>query len=91
MLCYVLHFCLICNFPHSGIDGTSAVTELIEFSDTILTLQFRMATSCDDDSDGSKSLAILEVSKDDGANWEQVRSVTFYLLISFSIAGNITV
>ena len=50
-----------------------------------------MATSCDDDSDGGKSLAILEVSKDDGANWEQVRSVTFYLLISFSIAGSITV
>jgi len=78
-------------FPHSGLDGTSAVTELIEFSDTILSLQFKMATSCNDDTDGGKSLAILEVSNDDGANWEQVHSVALYLLMLFCAIGNITV
>ena len=31
-----------------------------------------MATSCDDDTDGGKSFAILEVSNNDVANWEQV-------------------
>jgi len=34
-----------------------------------------MATSCDDDTNGGKSFAILEVSNDDGTNWEQVHNV----------------
>ena len=63
--------CLTHNYSkHRGSNGTSAVTELIQISDTILTLQFRMATSCGADDSGS--IAVLEVSKDDGANWEQV-------------------
>ena len=64
-------------YTYRGSDSTSAVTELIEFSDSILTLQFRMATSCDDDSNSGRSLAILEVSKDDGSNWDQVSSDNF--------------
>ena len=64
-------------YTYRGSDSTSAVTELIEFSDSILTLQFRMATSCDGDSNSGRSLAILEVSKDDGSNWDQVSSDNF--------------
>ena len=69
-LSYILSLATL--FLYSGPNGTSAVTELIEFSDTILTLQFRMATSCDnDDTNGGRSLVILELSKDD-VIWEQV-------------------
>ena len=57
--------------------GTSAVTEPVRFSNTILTLQFRMATSCDDNVNGGGSTVILEASGDDGATWQQVRNKVF--------------
>ena len=56
----------------SGAVGTSAVTELVRFSNTILTLQFRMATSCNNNANGGGSNVILETSDDDGATWQQV-------------------
>lgn len=59
-------------FLCSGTAGTSAVTETVRFSNTILTLQFRMATSCDDNVNGGGSTVILETSDDDGASWQQV-------------------
>ena len=59
-------------FLCSGTANTSAVTELIRFSNTNLTLQFRMATLCNDNINGEGSTVILETSADDGATWQQV-------------------
>ena len=56
----------------SGAVDTSAVTELVRFANTILTLQFRMATSCNNNADGGGSAVILEISDDDGVTWQQV-------------------
>ena len=56
----------------SGAVNTSAVTELVRFSNAILTLQFRMATSCNNDANGGGSTVVLEASDDDGATWQQV-------------------
>ena len=54
---------------------TSAETELIRFSNTILTLQFSMVTSCNNNANGEGSIAILEVSNDDGGTWQQVKQI----------------
>ena len=56
-------------------EGTFAVTDYVDFSNT-LTLEFKMATRCDDDDvDIEGSLVIVEVSNDNGVTWKQVYSV----------------
>ena len=77
MLFPILYIVLTVLFLCSGAADTSAVTELVRFSNTILTLQFRMATSCDDNVNGGGSSVTLETSGDDGATWQQVMNYLY--------------